>query len=88
MTASDCRRRALELADDYLAGKATRESVWQWALEVIASKEWEELPSGLQDAINTLWLLHDAEGWWVPDVAELRRIRDDLAKQAQDDPSC
>jgi hypothetical protein len=82
MTASDYRRRALELLDDYLAGKATRESVWQWAQEVIISKEWGKLPSDLQDAIHGLWLLHDNEGSWVPNAAEIRRIHDDLARQA------
>lgn len=80
MTTSDYKRKAVELVDDYLAGTATRESVWQWAQEVIVSKEWGQLPTGLQDAIHGLWLLHDSEGSWVPSTEEIRRIRDDLAK--------
>jgi hypothetical protein len=80
MTTVDCRRRALELLDDYLDGKASRESVWQWAQKVIVSKEWGQLPSDLQDAIHGIWLLHDVEGSWVPSTEELRKIRDDLAK--------
>jgi hypothetical protein len=86
MTASACKRRALELVDDYLAGTATRESVWQWAQEIIISKEWGQLPSDLQDAIHGLWLLHDDEGSWVPNVEELRRIRDALADQLSEGP--
>lgn len=80
MTSSDYKRRALVLVDDYLAGKANRESVWLWAQEVMVSKEWGQLPSDVQDAIHGLWLLHDSEGSWVPNTEEIRRIRDDLAK--------
>jgi len=80
MTTLDYRRKALELVDGYLAGKATREAVWQWAQEVIVSKEWGQLPLDIQDAIHGLWLLHDTEGSWVPAIEEIRRIRDDLAR--------
>ncbi len=79
MMAIDYRRKALELLDDYLAGKTSREAVWQWAQEVIVSKEWGQLPSDLQDAIHGIWLLHDAEGSWVPNTEELQKIRDGLA---------
>jgi hypothetical protein len=75
----DYRRKAIDLLDGYLAGRASRDAVWQWAQEVIVSKEWGQLPSDLQDAIHGMWLLHDAEGSWVPDTEELRRIRDGLA---------
>jgi hypothetical protein len=54
MATLDYKRRALELVDDYLAGKASRECVWQWAQEVIVSKEWEQLPADVQDAIHGL----------------------------------
>jgi len=80
MTTEDYKRKALELADDYLAGKASRDSVWRWAQEVIVSEEWDQLPTDIQDAIHGLWLLHDDEGSWVPNADEIRRIRDDLAK--------
>jgi hypothetical protein len=69
----------LELVDDYLAGKATRESIWQWAQEIIVSKEWEQISPDIQDAIHGLWLLHDTEGSWIPSTEEIRRIRDYLA---------
>jgi hypothetical protein len=80
MTNGEYKRRALDLLDDYLAGKASREAVWQWAQEIIVSKEWSQLPTDLQDAIHGMWLLHDAQGSWVPNTDELRRIRADLAK--------
>jgi hypothetical protein len=80
MATVDYKLTALRLVDDYLAGKATRESVWRWAQEVIVSKEWWELPLDVQDAIHGIWLLHDSEGTWVPDAAEIRRIRESLAK--------
>ena len=73
-------RTALQLADDYLAEKVTREAVWQWAEELIFSQEWDRLPKDLRDAIHGLWLLHDSEGSWVPGPTEMRRIREDLAK--------
>ncbi len=79
MMAIDYRRKALELLDEYLAGKSSKEAVWQWAQEVIVSKEWGQLPSDLQDAIHGIWLLHDAEGSWVPNTEELQKIRDGLA---------
>ena len=79
MSIVDYRRKALGLIDGYLAGEASRETVWQWAQEVIVSKEWGQFPSDLQDAIHGMWLLHDAEGSWVPKTEELQRIRDDLA---------
>ena len=80
MTAGDYKREALELVDNYLAGTATRDSVWQWAQEAIVSREWRQLPSDLQDAIHGMWLLHDSEGSWVTSTEDLRRIRDELAK--------
>lgn len=80
MTTIDYRQKALELLDDYLNGKATRESVWQWAQEVIVSREWGEMPSDLQDAIHGIWLLHDSEGSWIPNTEELQRIRDALGR--------
>lgn len=80
MTTYDYKRRALELVDDYLAGKAARESVWRWAQEIIVSKEWERISPDIQDAIHGLWLLHDTEGSWIPSMEELKRIRDNLAR--------
>jgi hypothetical protein len=80
MRAIDYRRKALELLDEYLAGKTSREAVWQWAQEVIISKEWGQAPPDLQDAIHGIWLLHDAEGSWVPNTEELQKIRDALAE--------
>ncbi len=80
MATADYRRRALELLDEYLAGKASREAVWRWAQGVIVSKEWEGLPCDLQEAIHGIWLLHDSDGSWVPNAEDLRKIRDDLAK--------
>ena len=79
MTTVDYKRKALELVEDYLAGKASRETVWQWAQEVMMSEDFDELDAYLQDAIHGLWLLHDNEGSWVPDIDELKRIRDQLA---------
>lgn len=81
MTTHDYKRKAIELVDDYLAGKATREAVWQWAQTVIISKEWEGLPADLRDAIHGLWLLHDSVGSWVPGPDEIRRIREDLESE-------
>ena len=80
MTTINYRQKALEQLDDYLAGKISRETIWQWAQEIMVSKEWDELPFDLQDAIHGIWLLHDKEGSWVPNVEELRKIRDGLAK--------
>ncbi len=79
MTTSEYRSKALALLNDYLAGRGSRESVWQWAQEIIASKDWGRLPLDLQDAIHGMWLLHDEEGSWVPDSEALCRIREDLA---------
>lgn len=75
MAIADYKRKALELLDDYLAGKASKEAVWPWAQEVIISEEYDRLPSDLQDAIHGIWLLHDSEGSWVPNAEELREIR-------------
>jgi hypothetical protein len=75
MTIVDYKRKALNLLDDYLGGKVSREAVWQWAQEVIVSNEWSQLPSDFQDDIHEIWLLHDAEGSWVPDAKKLREIR-------------
>gem|GEM_PF-4776082 len=37
MTIVDYKRKAICLLDDYLAGRTNRESVWQWAQEIIVS---------------------------------------------------
>ena len=78
MSIDDYKRTVVYLIDGYLGGTFSRETVWQWAQEVVVSEEWDHLPFGLQDAIHGIWLLHDAEGSWVPDTEELRQIRDDL----------
>jgi hypothetical protein len=80
MIADEYRKAALALIDDYLAGKASRETVWKWAQEIIMAEEWDTLPADLADAIHGLWLLHDEKGSWVPDMLEIRHIRDELTE--------
>ena len=80
MHIANYRDKALKLIDAYLDGKASRDSVWEWAQEVIVSKEWGHLPTDIQDAIHGLWLLHDNRASWVPSIEEIRRIRNELAK--------
>lgn len=83
LTTAEYRKQALKLLNEYLAGKTSREVAWRWAEQVmmLKEKEWGQLPTDLQDTIHGIWLLHDAEGSWVPDAEELRKIRDDLAKE-------
>ncbi len=79
MDIADYKSKAVALINAYLKGKASRDSVWQWAQEVIASKDWGQLPMDMQDAVHGLWLLHDKdEESWVPNIEEIRRIGDAL----------
>ena len=78
MPAFDYKRTALDLVNAYLAGTASRESVWQWAQKVIVSQELGQLPPDVRDAIHALWLLHDDAEAWVPNEEEKQRIRDNL----------
>jgi hypothetical protein len=81
MTTDDFKRQAVRLVDGYLNGAESRDAVWRWAEGGMLSKEWDELPMDMQDDIHGLWLLHDKDESWVPDIDEIRRIRNNLAKQ-------
>jgi hypothetical protein len=73
MNVETCTRETLRHIEDLLHGSGKQKDAWKWALEVIKSDIFENLPSVTQEAIHALFLLHDSGKPWVPTQEEFAK---------------
>jgi len=81
METAEYRERAIQAIDSYLNGETTAQEASDWALKIIISKEFEQLPPNITEAILTLFDLHDIDipgASWVPDRDALLQCTKEL----------
>jgi hypothetical protein len=67
------------MIDEYLVGRLTAEEVSAWALKVVVTSAWGDLPEAERHAVHLLFDLHDGEDTaWAPGREALKRCRDRL----------
>ena len=63
---------------DYLDGRIDRNEAADWALNIIRSKHWDELPDFLSKPVHLLFDLHDAGSSWCPSEEDMQKCLADL----------
>ena len=83
MENAEYRERTIQAIDSYLNGETTAKEASDWALEIVISKEFEQLPPDITEAIHNLFDLHDIDipgTTWVPDRNALLQCKNELEK--------
>jgi len=83
MENAEYRERAIQAIDNYVNGEATANESSNWALKIIISNEFDQLPPDITEAILSLCDLDDIDipgASWVPDHNALLRCKTELEK--------
>ncbi|MGD2093725.1 MAG: hypothetical protein PVH77_01825 [Phycisphaerales bacterium] len=70
MEAAEYRERTIQMINRYLNHEGTAREASDWALKIITSKDFEQLPPDITEAVQCLCDLHDIDipdASWVPE---------------------
>ena len=72
----DYRAETIKVIDKYLSGATDKDEASKWALDIVISKDFGDLPYDTQNAIHLLFDLHDNENDpWFPTRKQLEESR-------------
>ncbi len=72
----DYRAEAIKVIDKYLSGAMDKDEASKWAIDIVASKDFDNLPYDTQNAIHLLFDLHDNEDDpWFPTRKDLEESK-------------
>ena len=83
MENAEYRERTIQAINSYLNGETSAQKASDWALKIIQSKEFDQLPPDITEAILNLCDLDDIdiqEASWVPDRNTLLQCKRDMEK--------
>ena len=83
MENAEYRERTIQAINSYLNGETSAQKASDWALKIIKSKEFNQLPPDITEAILNLCDLDDIdiqEASWVPDRNTLLQCKRDMEK--------
>jgi hypothetical protein len=75
------RKEVAQKIEEYLLEKISKKDVYDWALKIVLTKEYDVLDKNdklLSDAIHTLFCLHDEDANIKPSKEDLIYYRDRL----------
>jgi len=58
--------------EEYISGAISAEEASRWALSLIKSSSFDELPHDEKYAVHLLFDLHDKKADWVPSVEDIK----------------
>jgi len=78
MNIEDYRSKTIKIIDDYLAGKINKKEASDWALQIIKSSFFNQLPGRVRASIYLIMDLHDESEPWCPTPKNLRECKENL----------
>ena len=81
MEITEYRERTIQMINGYLNGDTSAKEASDWAFKIIISKEFEQLPPDITEAIQCLFDLHDIdipEASWVPGTDTFIKCKTEL----------
>jgi hypothetical protein len=83
MEITEYRERTIQMINGYLNGDTSAKEASDWAFKIIISKEFEQLPPDITEAVLTLFDLHDINltgAPWLPSRDAFIQCKTDLEK--------